>query len=671
MKRLNNKGFSLVEMMGVIAILGIFLLLAIPTISNLLIEKRKQAYLDSVIVQKNLVEQMITSERYNVYDKETVYYFDYALFSDSNTKGKSPFGDWKDCYVVVTFDGKLNHFYWTGMDTNGWKIDLRKEVYKLKTTDIYHSSSYNFIPGNTIGGRDNVVIYKAGNDEPIEQTPSNDVSYADAVRCFGLEKLSDGTYSIINYNTACGTDVGVPSSVDGVQVTVIGENAFRGKGLTSVNLYYGIKEVKLGAFQDNSITSLKLASTVKTVGDYAFYRNSIEVLDLPDGVETISSWAFANNNISSISFPKTLKTIGSYAFYGNRLNEIELKSNPSMGGAAFSNNKMPDESALIYEYNSSTGITNYAKIIGYAGGSKNVVIPASVNGVAPTTIASNAFASCSLNSVVIPDTVTSIGYAAFYSNNLQTVTLPSHLTSIGQEAFRNNKLSSINIPNTVTNIGIAAFAGNCFPTGSDLFYKKTSSGAYDYTTIMSTGGGRCGNTTLNIPAKKNNVILTTIPSYAMMCSYYTTINLPDLSQTPNLTIGNNAFYQNDLPKSSGFMYKVTNGSIDYSTLASYGGKRGGELVIPEESHGVKLKTINASFSWSSFSKITIPSSVVTISGGNFPKTNANNTGLVTIVNKTGRAFDWYQLTGSSHANPGPFVTGTVSHQSGDIKIVAN
>ena len=302
---------------------------------------------------------------------------------------------------------------------------------------------------------------------------------------------------------------------------------------------------------------------------------------------------------------------------------------------------------------------------------KSMVIPASVNGIAPTTIASSAFASCGLNSVVIPDTVTSIGYAAFYSNNLRSVTLPSHLTSIGQEAFRNNYLSSINIPNTVTNIGIAAFACNCFPTGSDLFYKKTSSGAYDYTTIMSTGGGRCGNTTLNVPAKKNNVTLTTIPSYSMMCSYYTTINLPDFSQTPNLTIGNNAFYQNNLSQSNGFFYKVTNGSVDYSTLDSYGGLRGGELVIPEESHGVKLKTINASFAWSSFSKITIPSSVVTISGGNFPKSNANNTQLKTIVNKTGKAFNWYQLTGSTHTNPGPFVTGTVSHQSGNIQIVAN
>ena len=53
------------------------------------------------------------------------------------------------------------------MDVNGWKVDLRKKVSKLTTRDIYHSNSTNFIPGNTIGARDNIVIYKAGNDDPI------------------------------------------------------------------------------------------------------------------------------------------------------------------------------------------------------------------------------------------------------------------------------------------------------------------------------------------------------------------------------------------------------------------------------------------------------------------------------------------------------------------------
>jgi len=307
MRRLNNKGFSFIEMLAVMTLLGILMVLAIPVISRIIVESRKQAYLDSVIIQKNTVEQAITVDKYYVYDKNTVYYFNYNMFDEAKTKGKSPFGEWKDCYVVVTFDGKVNHFYWTGMDDNGWKIDLRKEVKKLTTADIYHSNSTNFIPGNTVGARDNIVIYKNEDEEPNVQTPSNDVTYDEAIRCFDLESLPDGTYSIINYRKECGSDVGVPSSVDGNPVTVIGENAFRNKGLTSVVLYYGITELKIGAFQNNAIKDLKLSSTIKTIGPYAFYVNQIEDLDLPDGVETIGEWAFASNKIKSVSFPKTLK----------------------------------------------------------------------------------------------------------------------------------------------------------------------------------------------------------------------------------------------------------------------------------------------------------------------------------------------------------------------------
>ena len=146
-----------------------------------------------------------------------------------------------------------------------------------------------------------------------------------------------------------------------------------------------------------------------------------------------------------------------------------------------------------------------------------------------------------------------------------------------------------------------------------------------------------------------------------------------MSQTDHLTISPNAFYHNSLSKTNGWFYKVSNGVYDYSTIDSYGGNRSGTISIPESKNGVALKTIRASFTWTSFSEITIPSSVTSISGGIFTKTNRCNTSLKKIINKTGRAFDWYNLTGSSHPKPDPvaFVTGTVSHQSGDVQITSN
>ena len=674
MRRLNNKGFSFIEMLAVMTLLGILMVLAIPVISRIIVESRKQAYLDSVIIQKNTVEQAITVDKYYVYDKNTVYYFNYNMFDEAKTKGKSPFGEWKDCYVVVTFDGKVNHFYWTGMDDNGWKIDLRKEVKKLTTAGIYHSNSTNFIPGNTVGARDNIVIYKNEDEEPNVQTPSNDVTYDEAIRCFDLESLPDGTYSIINYHKECGSDVGVPSSIDGNPVTVIGENAFRNKGLTSVVLYYGITELKIGAFQNNAIKDLKLSSTIKTIGPYAFYVNQIEDLDLPDGVETIGEWAFASNKIKSVSFPKTLKSLGGFAFQNNRLTEFELKSSPTIGGAAFSKNLIPEESALLYKFNATTGTTDYTNIIGYAGSSKNIVIPESVNGIAPTTISSNAFSSIGLTSVTIPASIVTIGGDAFAFNSLTSVTFAegSHLKTISDGAFRSNDLTNISIPTSVTSIGKYAFGQNRLTGENEFIYARKSDGSIDYSTIVSYGGGRVAGT-VTIPAVKNGVKLRLIKDSAFESCKLTSITLPDLSVANQLTIENNAFIRNNVAGEAGFIYKITGGSIDYSYLSSYAGPTGGSggvITIPKTSHGVELKTIGAYFTWMGYSKIIIPDSVTSITNANFSKSNRNNTRLVTIVNKTGKAFDWYKITGSHHTKPEgiTFTTGNVSHESGDIQI---
>ena len=85
----------------------------------------------------------------------------------------------------------------------------------------------------------------------------------------------------------------------------------------------------------------------------------------------------------------------------------------------------------------------------------SVVIPDTV-----TTIGMSTFAYNNMTSVVIPNSVTNVGVNAFRENELTSVTLSSNLTSIDYAAFSNNNLTSINIPNGVTTIGELAFAGN-------------------------------------------------------------------------------------------------------------------------------------------------------------------------------------------------------------------
>ena len=93
--------------------------------------------------------------------------------------------------------------------------------------------------------------------------------------------------------------------------------------------------------------------------------------------------------------------------------------------------------------------------------SGKLVIPAKIEGNPVTNIGEKAFIGCSLTSIIIPDSVTSIGRNAFQScTSLTSITFgtSSKLTSIGLESFLFcNSLTSITIPESVTNISHAAF----------------------------------------------------------------------------------------------------------------------------------------------------------------------------------------------------------------------
>ncbi|MDE7413320.1 MAG: leucine-rich repeat domain-containing protein [Muribaculaceae bacterium] len=109
----------------------------------------------------------------------------------------------------------------------------------------------------------------------------------------------------------------------------------------------------------------------------------------------------------------------------------------------------------------------------------SIIIPESV-----ITIGDNAFNSTSIKSIIIPDSVTELGTSAFfYCRNLESIvlsdslhaiedgtfdqcvsltsiTLPSSIRKIGMFAFSLCKsLESITIPYSVIEIGISAFVG--------------------------------------------------------------------------------------------------------------------------------------------------------------------------------------------------------------------
>ncbi len=93
----------------------------------------------------------------------------------------------------------------------------------------------------------------------------------------------------------------------------------------------------------------------------------------------------------------------------------------------------------------------------YSGSVKTVVIEDSV-----ASIGGGAFYDCiSLASVTIPDSVASIGYSAFEGcTSLASVTIPDSVTSIRNWAFQDcTSIASVNIPDNVASIEERVFSG--------------------------------------------------------------------------------------------------------------------------------------------------------------------------------------------------------------------
>ena len=77
-----------------------------------------------------------------------------------------------------------------------------------------------------------------------------------------------------------------------------------------------------------------------------------------------------------------------------------------------------------------------AVIYEYLGDSRTVSVPSVIDGYPVTMIADCAFQNSHVTSVILPDSVTSVGWFAFAGcASLQTVTLPASVTTISYAAF--------------------------------------------------------------------------------------------------------------------------------------------------------------------------------------------------------------------------------------------
>ena len=140
----NKKGFTLIELLAVIIILGVLMLIAIPSVTEYISSSRKSGYINTARQIISGTVALVNEGELEMFDVDTTYYINSKCINTENAQ-RSPYGEFNKAYVVVTYNGFGYNYYWTSVDVTGHgvkKITPEKELDEsliesgIKVTDI-------------------------------------------------------------------------------------------------------------------------------------------------------------------------------------------------------------------------------------------------------------------------------------------------------------------------------------------------------------------------------------------------------------------------------------------------------------------------------------------------------------------------------------------------------
>ena len=279
MKR-NERGFTLVELLAVIVILGLLMAIAIPSVTKYITQSRKKTLISSIDSYITAVTTAVNDNEFGTMSKEdTIYYI--PVNNDENNScvslekgGTDPFGNWKEAYVVVNYDSdKYSYdYYFTFYDDAGYGMEL------TKVEDI--SASGNIITNPSPVNADNITTQK------------ND-------RASNIKVLTVDTCKVTN-------------SINGGNNTQEGKISFKilVNGNNRTNTYTCDDGMTWGEFID---------SQYNTNDDYGYYLETQCYNNV--GFSNGSSFRYVYNDFGYDRVEKTEVIISNYTYMATMVNE--------------------------------------------------------------------------------------------------------------------------------------------------------------------------------------------------------------------------------------------------------------------------------------------------------------------------------------------------------------
>lgn len=270
-------------------------------------------------------------------------------------------------------------------------------------------------------------------------------------------KSGDFMYSLTTDGKVCiedctstAEDLVIPDTLDGIAVTELGRSALGSDHDNSTFKTVTIPASVTYISADNPFVFCTNLSEIKVAEGNADFCAEDGILYNKDKTELICYPCCKKGD--SFAIPGTVKQIGASAFYNTIPHEITMPASL----------EKVEHFAFAYTRLSS----------------------ADFSGTKLEYISDYAFTSCnSLSEIKLPDTLEHIGGGAFAScGTLDEITLPNKLLTIGQYAFFDTGLTEIVIPDSVTTIGYCAFGYYTSASG------QTASKDEAFTIVGKQGG---------------------------------------------------------------------------------------------------------------------------------------------------------------------------------------
>ena len=302
--KITRRGFTIVELVIVIAVIAILAAVLIPTFSSLTEKANASA------------------------DEQLLRNMNIALAADEAEHGKPA-----DLEEVI--DALARH----GIDGNDPDMITPKSKGYVFAWDPaenrMHLVSADALPDG----------FLALAPPPPEIQPEEPVAYC--THLLYEPDPSDAGYYVTGSSGCECSFLYIPSTYNEKPVIGVGDLAFRGNGfVTALQLEEGLTSIGKEAFRVcSNLKTVSLPDTLTTIGDYAFSESSRVTLtkpSLPTSLKKIGEYAFRRCFSLDVTLPAGITQIGAEAFSGTGIKNLNLSdvTRIQLGNGAFSSCKI-------------------------------------------------------------------------------------------------------------------------------------------------------------------------------------------------------------------------------------------------------------------------------------------------------------------------------------------